>query len=163
VFRLDSSIIYNDSNYLVSSISLFKLTGRDRARRTQGSRRHSKHNVKKCTILNSARWSCHFARNMTVFLHNLQFNAILPSGGVVWRVWTVGKDGRYLVHQKLTHRENFEHFVASSFQVVFTAHFPADYVRCRISNGSLEFVLEGKNYNIQPHEFCFIISIQPLG
>ena len=146
--RFDSSIIYNNSTYLMSSISLFKLTGWDRARRTQGSRRHSKNNVKKSIVLNSARGSCHFARNMMVFLHILQFYAIFAfwvgGGGVVWRVWTVGKDGRYLVHQKLTHREIFEHLVASSFNVLFAAHFPADYVRCRFSNGGFKFVLEGK-------------------
>ena len=72
------------------------------------------------------------ARTMTAFLHLLQFNAILPSGEkVVWRVWMVEKDKRYLVHQKLAYREIFELMFAYSFQVVFDSQFPADF--CKLS------------------------------
>ena len=51
---------------------------------------------------------------------------------------------RYLIHQKLTYGEIFEHMFAYRFQVVFASRFPADFVRYHFSNGGLELVLEGK-------------------
>jgi hypothetical protein len=56
----------------------------------------------------------------------------------------VRNDKRYLVHQKVTHREISEHVVASIFKVVFVEKFSADSVTYHYSNGGLAFVLEGK-------------------